>query len=123
MDGNYEHIWERTLPEVHHVALCDLYHLTKFLGASRGRRDQYFMTVAEGREILERALHREPTEQDVLSWIAFVLGRDRTFLPHVCKHGGAAEALDPAKWRLVLEAGAGAIMGEYLIANEDKGPS
>jgi hypothetical protein len=107
------------VPEAHHVALCKLHHLAKFLGEAKGRREHYFTIVAEGPATLEAVLHREPSEQDVLSWIAFVLGKDRTFIAYVSDHGGAAQALEPEKWRRVLEAGAGMIVGTYLIAREN----
>jgi len=119
MGGDYEHIWQRTLPEAHHLAFYKLYHLAKFLSAAKGRREQYFATVAQGPEILRDVLDREPSEQDVLSFIAFVLGKDRTFVSHVSEHGGAVQTLEPEKWRRVLEAGAGAIVGEYLVALEN----
>jgi hypothetical protein len=116
MAHDHDEIWMRTLPQPHHVVLCDLYHLRRWLSDAKGRREHYFETVSESPATLQRVLDREPDEHDVLSWMAFVLGKDRSFLPHVCKHGGASQALDPEKWRLVLEAGAGAIVGEYLIA-------
>lgn len=119
MSADYDHIWKRTLPEAHHVVLCDLYHLKTFLRASKGRRALYFRTVAEGPATLQRAFGYEPSERQVLSWLAWVLGQDRTFLAYVTTHGAVAEALDPQKWRLLLEAGAGAIVGEYLIAAEN----
>ena len=106
------------LPEAHHVALCSLYHLRRFVHAAPDRREQYFLIVAEAPATLQRVLGVTPSEQDVLSWIGFVLGKDRTFLPHVSKHGGTSMALKPDEWRLVLEAGAGAIVGEYLISLE-----
>ncbi len=112
-------IWKRLLPEPGHVVVCDLYHLKAFLGAAKGRRERYYKAVADGPATLTQALGIAPTEQDVLSWIAFVLGHDRTFLAHVSKHGGAEPVLDADRWRLVLQAGAGAIIGEYLIAHDN----
>jgi len=119
MSADEDSIWKRTLPEPQHVVLCERYHLRKFLDASKGRRALYFRTVAEGPATLQRVLGCEPSEHEVLSWIAWVLGKDRTFLAFVGRHGAVAEPLDPEKWRLLLEAGAGAIVGEYLIATED----
>lgn len=116
MDDDHEDIWARMLPEAHHRALYRLYHLAKFLDAAQGRRDRYFTAVDKSRGTLRWALERDPSEQEVLSLIALILGKDRTFLPYVSKHGGASQALDPDHWRFVLEAGAGAIMGAYLIA-------
>jgi hypothetical protein len=118
--ADHDHIWARTLPEAHHHALCKLYHLKKFLGAAKGRREAYFEGVARARATLETVSKREPHDLDVVSMMAVVLGKDQTFLPYVSRHGGAAHAIDPAKWRRVLEAGAGAIVGAYLIALEQE---
>jgi hypothetical protein len=71
------------------------------------------------RATLEVVLKLQPEDREVVSMIAVVLGKDRSFLPYVSKHGGAIQALDPQRWRLVLEAGAGAIVGAYLIALEE----
>lgn len=120
MGEDHEHIWARVLPEAHHRAFFALYHLSRFLDAADGRRERYFTAVEKSRGTLRWVLERDPLEQDVLSLMALILGKDRTFLPYVSKHGGASQALDPNSWRFVLEAGAGAIMGEYLIACEDR---
>jgi hypothetical protein len=119
MRTDYEHIWARTLPEAHHRALCKLHHLANFLGDVKGRRAVYFEAVAQAHATLKNVTKLEPQDQDVVHMIEVVLGKDRTFLPFVSKHGGAELALDPAKWRLVLEAGAGTIVGTYLIALEN----
>lgn len=118
MEHDHEHIWACVLPEAHHRVLCRLYHLARFLSAAKGRQDEYFEGIVQTRATLRRVLQREPPDQSVVSVIAAILGQDRTFLPYVSKHGGASQALDAAKWRLVLEAGAGAIVGAYLIALE-----
>lgn len=119
MDADHEHIWARMLPEAHHRAMCGLYHLPTFLDAAKGRRERYYTAVDKSRGVLQWVLERDPLEHEVLSMVALVLGKDQTFLPYVSKHGGAGEALDPVRWRFVLEAGAGAIMGEYLIARDN----
>lgn len=108
----------RCLPEAYHVAHCNRHHLRKFLGSAKGRREEYFTTVADSPAILRRTLRREPSERDVLSFVAWVLGKDRSFQPYVTEQGGAELALDAETWRQVLEAGAGAIVGDYLIALE-----
>lgn len=118
MTQDHEHIWDRTLPEPHHFALCKHLHLAKFLDAAKRRKEQYFATVSLGSATLERVLHRKPSEQDILAWTALVLGKDRSFMSYVSDHGGAVHALEPEKWRRVIEAGAGAIVAEYLIACE-----
>jgi len=114
----YEHIWARALPEAHHRALCGLFHLPKFLDAAKGRREHYYVTVEKARGVLNWGWEREPSEQEVIGVLALVLGRDRTFLSYVSEHGGASQALDPVRWRLVLESGAGTIVGQYLITHE-----
>lgn len=114
-DNERERIWERALPDAHHVVLCELYHLKKFLAASKGRREQYLGFV----RTFEMTLKSTPcgsSDQVLLQTTALVLGRDRTFLSFVTHHGGAEEARDPDRWGRVLEAGAGAIYGEYLSA-------
>jgi hypothetical protein len=116
--ADYEHIWRRTLPEPYHVVLCDLYHLKQFVRVDSGRRETYFAILAGLPTMIYRVLGCEPSEQDVVCVIAGILGRDRTFLPYVRTHGGAVDTFDPIKWRMVLEAGAGAIVGEYLVACE-----
>lgn len=119
MRADVDGIWKRVLPEPEHVVLCELYHLKAFLGAAKGRKERYFKAVSDGPATLTQALGLKSSEQDLVSWIAFVLGQDRTFLSHVSKHGGAEPVLDAARWRLVLRAGAGAIIGAYLIARDN----
>lgn len=121
MAEDFDHIWARVLPEAHHGAFRSLLHLSGFLEAAKGRREHYYATVAKLRGVLLWAFDREPSDHEVLGLLAFVLGRDRTFLSYVSKHGGATQALDPNKWRLVLEAGAGTIMGDYLIEQQRMG--
>lgn len=119
MSADVDAIWKRVLPEPEHVVLCDLYHLKGFLGAAKGRKERYFKAVATGPATLTQALGIAPSDLDVVSWIAFVLGQDRTFLAYVSKHGGAEPVLDAARWRLILRAGAGAIIGAYDIARDN----
>lgn len=92
-----------------------------FLSAAKGRREQYYATVAKGRGVLLYVLDREPSQLDILGLIAYVLGRDGTFLSYVSDHAGATRALDAQTWRQVLEAGAGSIMGDYLIEQQKTG--
>jgi hypothetical protein len=113
MEALQEQVWKRALPAAHHVALCDRYHLRKFLGSVRGRREQYFVMV----DSFDATLKRAPcgsSDPLLIKLVALALGEDRTFQAHVTKHGGGDEALDPERWRRVLEAGAGAVLGEYL---------
>jgi hypothetical protein len=116
MDEGKNHIWKRTLPAAHHVALCDHYQLRRFLPASKGRREQYFAMVDAFHTTLKRAPCGS-SDHLLLKAMALALGEDRTFLSFVTRHGGTEEARDPERWQRVLEAGAGAIIGEYLTAN------
>jgi hypothetical protein len=109
--------WERALPAAHHVVLCNQYHLTKFLAASKGRREQYFAMVDAFHTILNNAPCGS-SEPLLLKAVALALGGDRTFLSFVTHHGGTDEARDPERWQRVLEAGAGAIVGDYIATKE-----
>jgi hypothetical protein len=113
VEPDEQNSWKRALPDAHHVALCDLYHLKKFLAAGNGRREQYLSLATR----LQATLEQAPcgvSDRLLLKAMALALGDDRTFLSYVLGHGGTDEARDPERWQRVLEAGAGAILGEYF---------